>query len=203
MPSNALAHKLIAWVGLGFAVVVAGIGGGSDADANGGGVGVVSETPSRIDPVARRKLIHIFIQIVGNSVVVRLLFNLTEIACFIYLFIYSRISNALQETGSFDVQLAKQQHEQYCTLLREIGLDVIELPPDDALPEGVFVESSAVICNGVALIGRSENAKRRREAESMAIILKKELDIPVIEIDDPHAQLDGGDVLFTGKYTAI
>lgn len=90
MPSNALAHILIAWVGLGFAVVVAGagIGGGSDADANGGGVGVVSETPSRIDPVARRKLIHIFIQIVGNSVVVRLLFNLTEIACFIYLFIY-------------------------------------------------------------------------------------------------------------------
>jgi len=110
-----------------------------------------------------------------------------------------RISNALQETGSFDVQLAKQQHEQYCTLLREIGLDVIELPPDDALPEGVFVESSAVVCNGVALIGRSENAKRRREADSMAIILKKELDIPVIEIDDPHAQLDGGDVLFTGK----
>lgn len=110
-----------------------------------------------------------------------------------------RISNALLETGDFDVQLAKQQHEQYCTLLREIGLDVIELPPDDALPEGVFVESSAVVCNGVALIGRSENPKRRREAESMAIILKKELDIPVIEIDDPHAQLDGGDVLFTGK----
>lgn len=128
-----------------------------------------------------------------------LLFNLTEIAYLIYLFIYLRISNALQETGSFDVQLAKQQHEQYCTLLREIGLDVIELPPDDALPEGVFVESSAVICNGVALIGRSENAKRRREADSMAIILKKELDIPIIEIDDPHAQLDGGDVLFTGK----
>lgn len=97
------------------------------------------------------------------------------------------------------MQLAKQQHEQYCALLREIGLDVIELPPDDALPEGVFVESSAVICNGVALIGRSDNPKRRREAETMAIILKKELDIPIIEIDDPHAQLDGGDVLFTGK----
>ncbi|EDW05596.1 N(G),N(G)-dimethylarginine dimethylaminohydrolase 1 [Drosophila mojavensis] len=113
--------------------------------------------------------------------------------------IVARISNALLETGDFDVQLAKQQHEQYCTLLREIGLDVIELPPDDALPEGVFVESSAVVCNGVALIGRSENPKRRREAESMAIILKKELDIPVIEIDDPHAQLDGGDVLFTGR----
>ncbi|KAH8361058.1 hypothetical protein KR200_008780 [Drosophila serrata] len=113
--------------------------------------------------------------------------------------LFHRISDALLENGEFDVQLAKQQHEQYCTLLRTIGLDVIELPPDDQLPEGVFVENSAVICNGVALIGRSENAKRRREAESMAIILKKELDIPVIEIEDPHAQLDGGDVLFTGR----
>lgn len=109
-----------------------------------------------------------------------------------------RISDALLENGQFDVQLAKQQHEEYCTLLRSIGLDVIELPPDDELPEGVFVENSAVICNGVALIGRSENPKRRREAESMAIILKKELDIPIIEIEDQHAQLDGGDVLFTG-----
>ncbi|XP_065724044.1 N(G),N(G)-dimethylarginine dimethylaminohydrolase 1 isoform X2 [Drosophila suzukii] len=33
----------------------------------------------------------------------------------------------------------------------------------------------------------------------MAIILKKELDIPVIELDDLNAQLDGGDVLFTGR----
>ncbi|XP_022219807.1 N(G),N(G)-dimethylarginine dimethylaminohydrolase 1 [Drosophila obscura] len=113
--------------------------------------------------------------------------------------IVARISEALLESGPFDVKLAKRQHEQYCTLLREIGLDVIELPPDDLLPEGVFVENSAVICNGVALIGRSDNAKRRREAASMAIILKKELEIPVIEIDDPHARLDGGDVLFTGR----
>lgn len=39
------------------------------------GVGVISETPSRIEPVVRRELIHIFIQTIGNSDVVRLLFN--------------------------------------------------------------------------------------------------------------------------------
>lgn len=33
----------------------------------------------------------------------------------------------------------------------------------------------------------------------MAIVLKKELDIPVEIIDNPNAQLDGGDVLFTGN----
>ncbi|EDW32738.1 GL18337 [Drosophila persimilis] len=80
--------------------------------------------------------------------------------------IVARISEALLESGPFDLKLAKRQHEQYCTLLRDIGLDVIELPPDDMLPEGVFVENCAVICNGVALICRSNNPKRRREAVS-------------------------------------
>lgn len=30
-------------------------------------------------------------------------------------------------------------------------------------------------------------------------MFKKELDIPIIEIADTNAKLDGGDVLFTGK----
>ena len=30
------------------------------------------------------------------------------------------------------------------------------------------------------------------------MVLKKELDIPIIEIADQNAKLDGGDVLFTG-----
>lgn len=30
-------------------------------------------------------------------------------------------------------------------------------------------------------------------------MFKKELDIPIIEIADTNARLDGGDVLFTGK----
>lgn len=62
--------------------------------------------------------------------------------------------------------MAKEQHKQYCSLLREIGLDVIELPPDDELPESVFVETSAVICNGVALIGKSDNPMRQKEVST-------------------------------------
>lgn len=33
----------------------------------------------------------------------------------------------------------------------------------------------------------------------MALILRKELDFPVETIDNPEAQLHGGDVLFTGR----
>uniref|UniRef100_A0A1B0AE56 Uncharacterized protein n=1 Tax=Glossina pallidipes TaxID=7398 RepID=A0A1B0AE56_GLOPL len=113
--------------------------------------------------------------------------------------IVARISNSLKVDKPCDLELAKEQHRSFCSLLREIGLDVIELPPDDELPESVFVETSAIICNGVALIGKSDNPMRKKEADSMAIILKKELDIPVEMIDHSNAQLDGGDVLFTGR----
>lgn len=36
------------------------------------------------------------------------------------------------------------------------------------------------------------------QVESVRAVLKKELDIPLAEIADPNAKLDGGDVLFTG-----
>lgn len=34
----------------------------------------------------------------------------------------------------------------------------------------------------------------------MRVVLKKELNLPIIEITDINARLDGGDVLFTGNY---
>lgn len=37
--------------------------------------------------------------------------------------------------------------------------------------------------------------------ENIRAVFKKELDIPIVEIADQNAKLDGGDVLFTGKIT--
>uniref|UniRef100_A0A1B6CDY2 Uncharacterized protein n=1 Tax=Clastoptera arizonana TaxID=38151 RepID=A0A1B6CDY2_9HEMI len=93
----------------------------------------------------------------------------------------------------------KKQHENYVRLLRNIGLDVIELPPDEALPEGVYIEDTAVVCNGIALITRPGNPARLKEVDTIRAVLKKELDLPIVEIKDENAKLDGGDVLFTGK----
>lgn len=77
--------------------------------------------------------------------------------------LYLRISDSIKKKGEFDYAKAKQQHQNFCSLLRDIGLDVIELPPDETLPEGVFVENAAIICNGVALISKSDNLLRQRE----------------------------------------
>lgn len=37
------------------------------------------------------------------------------------------------------------------------------------------------------------------QVENTRAILKKELDLALVEIADPKAKLEGGDVLFTGK----
>lgn len=51
----------------------------------------------------------------------------------------------------------------FYSLLRDLGLDVVELPPDESLPECAFVEDTAVVCNGIALITRPGAPNRAKE----------------------------------------
>uniref|UniRef100_A0A182QVU6 Uncharacterized protein n=1 Tax=Anopheles farauti TaxID=69004 RepID=A0A182QVU6_9DIPT len=113
--------------------------------------------------------------------------------------ITARIPLSLRTRGEIDLEEAKLQHESYVKMLRDLGLDVIELPPDENLPECPFVEDCAVVCNGIALICRPGDPHRVQEVEAVRAVLKKELDLPLTEIADPNARLDGGDVLFTGR----
>lgn len=39
--------------------------------------------------------------------------------------------------------------------------------------------------------------------ETVRAVLKKELGLPVVEISDESARLDGGDVLFTGCFILL
>lgn len=65
--------------------------------------------------------------------------------------------------GGFNLSLAKEQHAAYVSSLRRLGLDVIELPPDEALPDCLFVEDTAVVVNGTALITRPGLLSRQKE----------------------------------------
>lgn len=66
-------------------------------------------------------------------------------------------------TGS--LPQARKQHETYVATLREIGLDVIELPADENHPDCVFVEDVAVVCNGSALLTRPGHDSRKKEVQ--------------------------------------
>ncbi|XP_032238382.2 N(G),N(G)-dimethylarginine dimethylaminohydrolase 1 [Nematostella vectensis] len=96
-----------------------------------------------------------------------------------------------------NLEKARQQHSAYKATLKQLGLQVIEIPPNEDLPDCVFVEDAAVCVDNNALICNLGHESRRGEAAAMKEVLKK-LGFDLVEMKEP-ARLDGGDVLFTGK----
>ncbi|XP_072295018.1 N(G),N(G)-dimethylarginine dimethylaminohydrolase 1 [Eucyclogobius newberryi] len=98
-----------------------------------------------------------------------------------------------------DLDRAHREHAEYVAVLRtRLGLEVVELPADESLPDCVFVEDAAVVCGDTALVTRPGAESRRAETEAMKDALRK-LGLNVVEMTDENATLDGGDVLFTGQ----
>jgi dimethylargininase len=94
------------------------------------------------------------------------------------------------EPVPIDVPRALAQHEAYRRALAEF-CEVVVLPPEPDLPDACFVEDTAVIVDGRAVISRPGAPSRRPETESI------EKRLPVrgrIE----RGFLDGGDVMVAG-----
>ena len=56
------------------------------------------------------------------------------------------------ERRSIDVGRALAQHQAYRDVLRGVGIQVVELHPDPAQPDGIFVEDTAVVLDELAVI---------------------------------------------------
>jgi len=95
-----------------------------------------------------------------------------------------------------DVAKAERQHRAYVGVLRDLGCRVHELPADPTFPDSVFVEDTAVLVDGVAVIARPGAASRRKEIDAIDAFLSPRL--PVLRIESPGT-LDGGDVLRVGR----
>ncbi|XP_061594657.1 N(G),N(G)-dimethylarginine dimethylaminohydrolase 1 [Cololabis saira] len=103
------------------------------------------------------------------------------------------------QQAEVDVRRAQEEHAAYVEVLRgKLGLELLELPADEALPDCVFVEDAAVVCGDTALITRPGAESRRRETEAMKGVMQ-DLKMNIVEMTDETATLDGGDVLFTGR----
>lgn len=94
------------------------------------------------------------------------------------------------------LERAQAQHRGYVRALQAADWEVISLPEELELPDSVFVEDTAIVLDGLAIITRPGAASRRPETKAMQKELAKLL--PVASISD-SAQLDGGDVLVLGK----
>jgi dimethylargininase len=91
-----------------------------------------------------------------------------------------------------DVQKAREQHQEYCRILSELGLEVIELPIRNDFPDSCFVEDNAVVYRNKALITRMGEASRRGEEGDVEEKLKQYLSVK--RAVEP-ATIEGGDVI--------
>lgn len=91
---------------------------------------------------------------------------------------------------------AREEHRQYRDLLRELGCTVVELTADDAHPDCVFVEDTAVVLRDVAVMTRPGAESRRGELPPIEAELRRFR--RTVAMSGP-ATLDGGDVLVTGE----
>jgi dimethylargininase len=100
------------------------------------------------------------------------------------------------ERVSIDVERARVQHRMYERCLDDLGLHLISLAPQAAMPDSVFVEDTAVVLDEVAVMTRPRLDSRRAEVESVAAVLRPHRLLRAIE--EPGT-LEGGDVIRIGR----
>src|SRR5215213_2100960 len=100
------------------------------------------------------------------------------------------------ERTPIDLDVAREQHQSYVDILRELGCRVIELPAEPDLPDSVFVEDTAFILPELAVITCPGADSRKPETESIIPALAPL--IKWVHVREP-ATVDGGDVLVLEK----
>jgi dimethylargininase len=100
------------------------------------------------------------------------------------------------ERQPVDVDLAMRQWEGYVDALRAAGWDIVEVPPMEDCPDGVFIEDDVVMYADRAVVARPGADERKPETADVAELLGI-LGYDVVSIESPGT-LDGGDVLKHG-----
>lgn len=97
-----------------------------------------------------------------------------------------------------DVRLAKDQHKEYVSTLKESGLHVIELRPLENFPDSVFMQDPALIGSRRAVIGRFGEKGRRGEEKALCDDLSDHrVEVGKMRFVNSPGTLEGGDVLVT------
>lgn len=97
---------------------------------------------------------------------------------------------------SIDVTRAVAQHTAYEQTLRDLGCQVLRVPPAPDLPDAVFIEDTVVVLDEVAIATRPGAASRRAEVDAVVEAIRAWRQ--VVHIEAPGT-LDGGDVLRAGR----
>src|ERR1700742_3188538 len=95
-----------------------------------------------------------------------------------------------------DVAAAILQQRAYEACLLQLGLRVISLPAEKALPDAVFVEDTAVVLDEIAVVATMGAVNRRGEVQSVANTLSRYRPLKFL---NHSATLEGGDSIRAGR----
>ena len=101
-------------------------------------------------------------------------------------------------TGPTNIQLAREQHNDYKQALESAGIEVTILDSDNNQPDCLFVEDQAVIIDGRALLPVPGHPSRVNEQPPIADFLVNNMGGAQICRMSGDARMDGGDILRLG-----
>jgi len=104
------------------------------------------------------------------------------------------------ERSPIDYKLAVEQHQAYCALLQDCGLEVVELTVNSTYPDSTFIEDTSVVVDEIAVMARMGAESRQGEVAGIEPLLAA---YRTIEHVHGPATLEGGDVLRMGKKVFI
>jgi dimethylargininase len=105
------------------------------------------------------------------------------------------------DLGPPDLELALDQHEEYCRALEGLGLSLLRLDPDPALPDSTFVEDTAIVTGRGAILTRPGARSRMGEVESIGLALERWF--AGIDVISAPGTVDGGDICEAGSHFFI
>lgn len=108
---------------------------------------------------------------------------------------YARALTREAEPRAVDLALARQQHAAYADALRQMGLQVKELPANADYPDCCFVQDPVIVADGVLIVTRMGAESRRHEGRALVSALA-ETELPKYSVTRPGT-LEGGDVMVT------
>ncbi len=103
--------------------------------------------------------------------------------------------------GQPDYQQALDQHDAYIDALQSCGLTVTVMHADEHYPDGMFVEDTALVMPGLAIVTRPGADSRRGETVSIKKQLAQFFD--PVEIIEAPATVDAGDIMMVGRHFYI
>ncbi len=113
---------------------------------------------------------------------------------------YENCISSNPDKMDIDVTLAKEQHREYVSILKESRVEVIELGPLEEFPDSVFMQDPALLGSGRSVIGRFGEKTRRGEEKALI----SELNMHTVKVGkigtvSAPGTLEGGDIVVTDR----